>query len=326
MKKYMNPNLVILFLTIIIASFAFYNSIQDEQTKKDIKDNTDSLKKTAKETIENLNGVNLEILESQNQAQETFDRLNLTYNNTLGNLEKTERNYQTSLENLERTIEAKDAILESQKDMISKLTGGDSYPYFTITNKKLKLNLNGKYSIPNLHFEIYFLKDYLKQDPNDIRKFLFEGKLNASIIKLNENTLSKLFVNKNYNGIELSNEALQYIKDDVYSGIDIKFESEFKTWSQAIRLNKNILDNNIIEICNVIYELKETKSENPFELAKRIKAEASINFNLAAEILKKEYNLPVDNLIILYPRIEILDLKSSEIEKNLNSYSVDEFK
>lgn len=322
----MNPNLVILFLTIIIASFAFYNSIQDEQTKKDIKDNTDSLKKTAKETIENLNGVNLEILESQNQAQETFDRLNLTYNNTLGNLEKTERNYQTSLENLERTIEAKDAILESQKDMISKLTGGDSYPYFTITNKKLKLNLNGKYSIPNLHFEIYFLKDYLKQDPNDIRKFLFEGKLNASIIKLNENTLSKLFVNKNYNGIELSNEALQYIKDDVYSGIDIKFESEFKTWSQAIRLNKNILDNNIIEICNVIYELKETKSENPFELAKRIKAEASINFNLAAEILKKEYNLPVDNLIILYPRIEILDLKSSEIEKNLNSYSVDEFK
>ena len=322
----MNPNLVILFLTIIIASFAFYNSIQDEQTKKDIKDNTDSLKKTAKETIENLNGVNLEILESQNQAQETFDRLNLTYNNTLGNLEKTERNYQTSLENLERTIEAKDAILESQKDMISKLTGGDSYPYFTITNKKLKLNLNGKYSIPNLHFEIYFLKDYLKQDPNDIRKFLFEGKLNASIIKLNENTLSKLFVNKNYNGIELSNEALQYIKDDVYSGIDIKFESEFKTWSQAIRLNKNILDNNIIEICNVIYELKETKSENTFELAKRIKAEASINFNLAAEILKKEYNLPVDNLIILYPRIEILDLKSSEIEKNLNSYSVDEFK
>jgi hypothetical protein len=326
MKKYLNWNLAILLLLIFSAFVSYKISLEDDEKKKIIEQKTDTLVNTGRETIDNLNIVSKDVLKSQEQANITYEKLKETYANTIENLEKSELNYKTNLENLERTLDAKNSILESQKDMISKLTGGDSYPYFTITNKKLKLNVNGKYSIPNLHFEIYFLKDYLRQDPNDLRKYLFEGKLNGNIIKLNENTLSKLFVNKNYKGLELSNEVLQYIKDDVYSGIDIKFTSEFKTWSQTIRLNKNILDNNIIEICNVIYELKETKSENPFELAKRIKAETSINFNLPIEILQKSNNVSfIDNLIILYPRIEMLDLKSSEIEKNLNTFSIDEF-
>ncbi|WP_348823324.1 hypothetical protein [Flavobacterium aestuarii] len=282
---------------------------------------------TGKKTIDNLQGVSEDILDSQNQANVTYKTLKETYAKTIENLEKSERNYKTNLENLERTLDAKNSILESQKDMISRLTGGDSYPYFTISNKKLKLNINGKYNIPNLHFEIYFLKDYLIQEPNNLKKYLFQGILNTNIIKLKENTISKLFVNQYNNGLELSDEVLQHIRDDQYSGIDIKFTSEFKKWSQTIRLNKNILDQNTLEICNVIYELKETKSDNPFELAKRIKAEASINFNLPFKLIKEIYKMPInDDLIILYPKIDILELKSNEIEKNLSNYSVDEFK
>lgn len=320
-------SLIVVLLLIFSAIAQYKVSLEDDKKKDTIQSNTETLIQKGKETIDNLNRVSNNVLQAEEQANLTYVKLKETYDNSLINIQKTDENKNAIIENLKKTIDAKNSILESQKDMISKLTGGDSYPYFTITNKKLKINVNGKYNIPNLHFEIYFLKNYLKQDPNSLREYLFEGKLNPNIIKLNENTISKLFVNKNYNGLELSDDILQYIKYDQYSGIDIKFTSEFKTWSQAIRLNKNILDNNVIEICNVIYELKETKSENPFELAKRIKAEASVKFNLPIEILKKEYNLPVnENLIILYPRIEMLELKSSEIEKKLNYYTVDEFK
>jgi hypothetical protein len=325
-KKNMTLNLGILIVLIIGAFFSYKNAENDNEKKGEIEAKTDSLVKTGKETIDNLNSVIIGVVKAQEQADITYNKIQETYDNTIKNLEKSDINYKTNIENLERTLEAKNSILESQKDMISRLTGGDSYPFFTITNKTLTLNVNGKYSIPNLHFEIFFLKNYLKQDPNDLKKYLFEGKLNASIIKLNENRLPKLFVNRNYKGLELSNEILQYIKDDVYSGIDIMFTSDYKKWSQNIRLNKNALDNNIIEICNLIYELKETKSENPFELVKMIKAESSKNFNLPVEIIKKSYKeFPFDNLIIVYPKIQDLDLKSSEIENNLNSYSVDEF-
>lgn len=324
MKKYFNWNLAILILLALSALVSYIISLEDNEKKKIIEQKTDTLVKKGKETVDNLNIVSKDVLKSQVQANITFEKLKETYANTIENIEKSELNYKTNLENLEKTIEAKNSILESQNDMISKLTGGNSYPYFTITDKKLKLNVNGRYSIPNLHCEIYFLKNYLKQNPDDLRKYLFKGELSTNIIKLNEITISKLFVNRNYGGIELSNEVLQNIKNDVYSGIDIKFTSDYKVWSQSIRLNKNILDNSIIEICNIIYELKETKSENPFELAVRIKAESSANFNLPSEILRK--NMPFfDNIIILYPKIETLDLKSSEIEKSLNYYSVDEF-
>jgi hypothetical protein len=37
-----------------------------------------------------------------------------------------------------RTIEAKESVLKYQHQMISRLTGGDSYPYFSIENKTLK--------------------------------------------------------------------------------------------------------------------------------------------------------------------------------------------
>lgn len=319
-------SLIVVLLLVFSAIAQYKVSLEDDKKKDTIQDNTETLIQKGKETIDNLNSVSNKVVQAQEQANLTYVKLKETYDNSIISIEKTDENKNTIIENLKRTIDAKNSILESQKDMISKLTGGDSYPYFTITNKKLKLNISGKYSIPELHFEIYFLKNYLKQDPNSLREYLFEGKLNTNIIKLNENTLSKLFVNKNYNGLELSKEVLQYIKDDQYSGIDIKFTSEFKTWSQAIRLNKNMLDDNIIEICNVIYELKDTKSENPFELVKRIKAEASINFNLPFKLMKEVYKMPINDLIILYPKIDILELKSSQIEKNLNYYTVDEFK
>ncbi|SDW06047.1 hypothetical protein SAMN05444338_101177 [Flavobacterium degerlachei] len=323
----MTLNLGILIVLIIGAFFSYISAEKDNIKKDEIEAKTDSLVKTGKETIDNLNIVSKDVLKAQEQANITYNKIKETYDNTIENLEKSDLNYKTNLENLERTLEAKNSILESQKDMISKLTGGDSYPYFTIEAKKLKLNINGKYSIPNLHFVIYFLKDYLLEDENNLKKYLFEGKMSTNILKINEGTIPKLFVNKNYNSLELSNVVLQSIKDDTYSGIDIKFTSEFKTWSQTIRLNKNILDNNIIEICNVIYELKDTKSENPFELAKRIKAESSKNFNLPIEIFQKLNKISlVNNLIIIYPKIEILDLKSSEIEKNLNYFNIDEFK
>lgn len=318
----------IVFFILIVGAFAQYKaSNEDEELKKSIKTDTEELNKTAKNTIDNLQSLSQSANESQEKANETFVKLNETYKNTLISISKAEETKSVIIENLKRTLEAKEAILNSQNDMISKLTGGDSYPFFTINNKGLKLNINGKHSIPNLHFEIFFLKDYLRQDSETFRKYLFSGELSSNIIKIYENNPQKLFVNKTYKNIDIPYVILKNIVEYSYSGIDIKFTSDFKTWSQAIRLKRNMFQSETIEICNVIYELKDSKSEDPFELAKRIKTETSQDFNLDSELMNKmaKQNL-FDHLIIIYPKLEILDLKENEIEKTLNTYSVDEFR
>lgn len=137
--------------------------------------------------------------------------------------------------------------------------------------------------------------------------------------------IGKLFQNTNYEQFEIPENVLQSISNDNSSGFDVFFTSDFKRWSQHIRLNKNALNNDILEISNVIYELKNTKSENPFESSFRIKTQSSVNYNLGTEIYKTITNAPLDHLIIIY-RSQKLDLKSSEIEKSLNPYTIDEFK
>lgn len=325
MKKYLTWNLGVLILLIFSAYFSFKISQNDDVKKKDIEDKTNLLVNTGKETIDNLNKVSKDVSNSQKQAKLTYDKLEKTYVNTIENIEKSELNYKINLKNLERTLEAKNSILESQKEIINQLTGGNSFPYFTITNKRLKININGKYSIPNLHFEIYFLKNYQLIDVNEENRYITQRQLNSNFQMLFNQNIGKLFQNTNYEQFEIPENVLQSISNDNSSGFDVFFTSDFKRWSQHIRLNKNALNNDILEISNVIYELKNTKSENPFESSFRIKTQSSVNYNLGTEIYKTITNAPLDHLIIIY-RSQKLDLKSSEIEKSLNPYTIDEFK
>lgn len=136
MKKYLTWNLGVLILLIFSAYFSFKISQNDDVKKKDIEDKTNLLVNTGKETIDNLNKVSKDVSNSQKQAKLTYDKLEKTYVNTIENIEKSELNYKINLKNLERTLEAKNSILESQKEIINQLTGGNSFPYFTITNKR----------------------------------------------------------------------------------------------------------------------------------------------------------------------------------------------
>jgi hypothetical protein len=88
-------------------------------------------------------------------------------------------------------------------------------------------------------------------------------------------------------------------------------------------LIKDPFNNNIIEICSVIYEDKNTKSINPYEKSFRIQAESSPDFN---NWTKKIVGFPKEiNPIIIYPKSSILDIKESDFNKKLNPINIIEF-
>lgn len=318
----MDLNLLLLAVLIISAFITYLSSNDDAKIKKAIDDKTDTLVDKGKETIDTLNEISKDVAIAQNQ-------LDSTYLNSVLNLEQSVLNHQTTLENLKRTIEAKEKILKSQDEMISRLTGGNSYPYFTISNKKLKLHLDGDYGIPDLRIEIFFLKNYQMQEREIFLKYIYEGILNEGIIKFYDNTFPKLYVNKTYQDIIIPNEVLESIMSDDYSGFDIKFNSGYKSWTQYIRLHKNLLNTNQIDIFNILYESKEIKAKYPEDLVKKLKIEASPNYKDFFNAFKKRYHLENFSLgyfVILYPQLDYEELEGNEVDENLSSFVVQQFK
>ncbi|MBA4318144.1 MAG: hypothetical protein C0412_07065 [Flavobacterium sp.] len=272
----MTPNLVILILTFIIAFFAYYNSNQDEKTKKDIKDNTDSLKSTAKKTIENLNEVNREILESQAQAKKTFEKVNRTYENTFENLAQTEKNYDVTLENLQKTIEAKDATISSQNEIIGQITGGNSYPQVTLKKDGFYLRVVGPYNIPNLKIQIGLIQDCLNISENLTLDYL-HGKVTDEIYTVKiQKEYSKLWTVPFSQIIEFKNMK-NYLSqhNGQMHAFEIYFESAYKKWGQKIRI---VSHNGNWEIADVLYEIPTIQRDNVYNSEKEIYEHVSENF------------------------------------------------
>jgi uncharacterized protein (UPF0333 family) len=322
MKKYLNLNLGILIVLIIGAVFSFFNSIGDEKTKNEIKDNTDTLVNTAKETVKNLHTVSKNVLISQNQAQKTFDRLNLTYNNTLDNLEKTERNYQTSLENLERTIEAKDATITSQNEIIGQITGGDSYPKITLKNNGFYLSVVGTYNIPDLKIQIGLIQNCLNIPENLTLDYL-KGKETEEIYTIKiQKEYSKLWTIPFSQTIEFKNmrNYLTQTNGQMH-GFEIYFESAYKKWGQKIRVLSH--DGNW-EIADVLYEIPTTQRDNTYSAEKVIYEHVSENFPTSSganpyklvPFFNKSHNQGKGGLII--------PIKSNHAN-GISSYSFDYF-
>jgi hypothetical protein len=117
--------------------------------------------------------------------------------------------------------------------------------------------------------------------------------------------------------------------NDNYAGFDIKYNSGFKSWTQFIRLHKNLTNEKQIEIFNILYESKEKRASYPEDLVKRLKIEASPKYKDFATDFKKIYGLEhfhLDYLVVLYPIIETLELKEKEVDQTLSYLSVNQFK
>lgn len=321
-------SLVIIICLIISAIGQFATSKQDGNIKEDIKKDTDSLVNSAKETIKNLDTISKNAKIAQNAAMSAYGQLDDTYKITLLNLKKADKNNKAIIENLENTLKAKEDILKSQSEMISKLSGGDSYPYITFFNNKLQLNLHGDYGIPDLRIEIVFLKNYLKINHQACDKYINDGEYNDDIIKFYDQTFKKLYVNKRYQGITIPNEILESIVNDLYAGFDIKFNSGYKSWTQCIRLHKYGVNINKIEQFNILYESKEKKAIYPEDLVKILKLEASPNYKDFSNDFKKSSGLDkyLDYLVILYPFIDKKEFKEKEVDQSLSPLYNNQFR
>lgn len=318
----MDLNLLLLAVLIISAFITYLSSNDDAKIKKAIDDKTDTLVAKGKETIDTLNKISKDVAIAQNQ-------LDSTYLNSVLNLEQSVLNHQTTLENLKRTIEAKEKILKSQNDMLSRLTGGNSFPYITISHNKLQLHLDGDHGIPDLRIEIFFLNISKNKDNDIYKKYIYEGILNKDIIKFYDNTFTKLYVNKTYQDIVIPNEILESIMKNNDSGFDIRYNSGYKSWTQCIRLHKNMSDTKQIEIFNILYESKEIKVKYKEDLVKKIKIEASPNYKDLFNDFKKVKHLEnffSDYTVILYPNLELLELKEKEVDQTLSRLFVNQFK
>lgn len=309
---------VLIFL--ILSGIAQFNASKEDSDKNDsIEKNTKTLIDTANATISNLNDISNKAKEAQEAAEKAYNQLDSTYKNTLLGLEKVDENNKAIIKNLKSTLKAKDEILESQGKMISKLTGGNSYPYITFLGNKLQLHLDGDYGIPDLRIEIVFLKNYFKLDYQICEKYINEGFYNNEIIKFYDHTFTKLYVNKRYQNIIIPNDILDCLINDPYAGFDIKYNSGYKSWTQCIRLHKYGFNTDKIEIFSILYESKEKKAVYPEDLVKTLKVQASPNYKDFYNDFKKASGLEkyLDYLVMFYPIIEKKDFKEKDVDQTL---------
>ncbi|GEC71976.1 hypothetical protein FFL01_15150 [Flavobacterium flevense] len=322
---------IILFLLFFSAIGQFFISKADGKTKEELRTNTVELIKTGEETINNLNELSDRAKIDQKAANKAYKKLEKTYGNTIIGLENDNENYQAIIDNLKTTLKAKNEILKSQTEMISRLTGGNSYPYIKIEDNKLQIYLEGEYGIPYLNVEISFVKNYLNLSKEEIAKYYATLKLNPTNITLFYNHLfRKLYVNKYYQEIEIPDDILKSLIEDDCSGFDIKFESDYKSWTQRIRLVKNKKDKNRYEVFNVLYESKDKKVKYSEEMAKTLILEATPNFkdffNDEIKQSKGFEKLNLGYVVIFYPFIDVVEFKESEIDQTAQYFVVNQFK
>ncbi len=320
----MDGNIWILIFTLILAMFAFINARSDDKIKNDIKSNTTKLIDASDKLVEDLTKVNKEIKNSQKDAETTYAKVNANYNKTIENLEETRRLNILTNDNLKEIIAAKDATIEAQNEIISQITGGDTYVYFNVWNKKLELKIEGDYSIPELNCEIYFLENYLNIPYEECDKYLRIPVESEHIKKIFTGIPQKIYQNTNYPPIELPTEVLNSIVNNTGSGFDIYFNSSFNKWVQKIRIIENPLNPNILEVFSVIFEFKGVRNKQPWGTPNFKEVHMSEGYDKMFESIRQNgWDI---HPIILMPKVQVIELKPDQIIQDLTYFEKNEFK
>lgn len=227
---------------------------------------------------------------------------------------------------LEKTLEAKDATISAQKDILGQITGGDSFSSYDLIQKQLRLRIQGDYSIPNLKIKIYFLKNYIKIPFQEINEYLKKDVQNSkSINMIFDGGYEKLFQNVWVKPFELPRDVLSSIYEDDFAGFDIYFTTDYKCWKQSIRLMKNLRHPDRIEYCSFVFEDKNVRSDKITEKSIRRITEASPDFFSYIKETPKLF--PSDTYpVILYPNHK-LDIHIREYNiKDKSHFELREFK
>lgn len=306
----MNPNLIILLFTIGVAILAFINSQSDEETKNKIKCNTEKLKesteslqnttqqlkKTGDTTISNLEKVNDKIVENYQLNKETAEDVREVYRQTL--------------ENLKKTIQAKEEIIDQQNNFIGNLTGGDSYCYMVIVNKKFMLIHKGDYRLSQVNIKI----DFSKGDFNNV------------------NSLQGLHIDAIYqdnviDNLDIPQAILSDIRNNSFSGFDIVYTTPYKKWVQITRFfNSSAISSNI-EHYTYVYELNNSRI-NSQEQIKRLYVQASEDYKTFNILHKLAFNKNEVNLLFYphpHPKQWSVDINLRDLKEQVGAYLPSEF-
>lgn len=226
--------------------------------------------------IENLIGTADTTL---NELKETSKVIDLSWNETEKANLKLEDNKKALIKILEKTIDAKDATIESQKDIIGQITGGDSYPRLSIGKKGFYIRIIGEYSIPNLKVDIIFLKNYLNIPYNITQAYIDNQTESEHIYKISSVKYQKLWVNSRTNLIPIENTIRESIITNNSSGFDIYFNSGFNRWVQKIRFIKH---GDIDEwgVIDLLHSEKVTAKKGEYQKSSRIYLEISDKYPL----------------------------------------------
>lgn len=215
MKEYIfNPLFAIFVLTVIAAFFVWINSVKDAKIRDEIHEGVDTIKKLSTQTIKDLEEANKNVLKSLGEVEQANKKLEQNYN---------------------QTIEVKEATIQSQKDIIGMLTGGDSYPSILFQkNKGFYLLVNGEYGIPNFNIQIVYFNDFLNTSINTLASYLNNNITVDNISQVYSNSFPRTYP-RSLHSIELKDLNIELNKE-ISHGFDFIMTSEYKEWIQRIRL------------------------------------------------------------------------------------------
>jgi hypothetical protein len=265
MKEFFSSPYFYAAIVCVAAIVAAYGSSRIAKTRKAIAERTEKLVKSADSTLAELKNTSKIIDSSLFETKQANKKL--------------EENKNSIIENLNKTIEVKEATIQAQKDIIGQITGGDSYPRLSLSNKGFHVTSEGTYNIPNLNVKVFFLKDYLNIPSEITASYLTENKESEFIYKIIDKTLSKLWLNGRSPLLEIDKKIIRSIINTNSSGFDIYFASEYRRWVQKIRLIKHPKEEKW-GVIDIMHSEKITTPEDDPRRTRRIYLEISDNFPL----------------------------------------------
>lgn len=237
---------------IIVAIAAFIAAIGSYQINKkrnEIAETTKSLVNTADSTMSELKKASIQINTSLEQTKKANQKL--------------DDNKVRIIANLNKTLEAKDATITAQNEIIGQLTGGQSYPKIGIGESCFYILINGKYSIPECEIEIILLKDYLTAPFNVTDNYLKNGIKDGKYFKtLEKLKYPKLWKNGSSISIPFKEDVYNIVMNSQSFGFDIFYVSSFKRWKQEIRFLRFYEDKSDFGIFDKLIEENPSQDED----------------------------------------------------------------
>lgn len=257
----------VLTFTILVVFFGAYVSYRDGKTSDRIDKGVtkiDTIVTDSKEKLEKANddlqttiGIANDNLKSTEAANKKLSQTSI----------QLQRNYEETLKTLEAANQAKDEALNAQKEtlkskdeVIGRLTGGNTYPKIELKKGGFYLTSIGGYTIQGLKVVIFIIPNYLDIPKQVTIDYLKGNKLDEKyIVPVFKKTYSRFWGNSsevidipNFNGYLLTNNNAAH-------AFEVYFESEFKKWSQKIRI---ISHNGKWEVANILDEIPTTNIGN----------------------------------------------------------------